>query len=551
VKDLIDPIRLEIIRSALIAAAEEMSTVIFRTSRSPAIREGKDHSTGIFDPLGQNLAQSARVPIHLNVMGTCLEDVLRRFIPAHTWNDGDLVIVNDPYCGAQHLPDIATFAPIFFDRQLLGFVGMLAHQVDVGGGAPGSYDMHARDIFAEGLRIPPIRLRNRGVLNQEVLDLILQNTRQPEIVRADLISQMSALSIGIENVVRLCRKYGRELLQKAAIQILDQSELAMSNAIRVLPQGTYEFDDVVDGDGVVEGRSYRIAVSLEIKGGRIKVDLSGSDDQAAGPINCTLNIAKSAVYYAIIAGIGDEIPANAGCYKLIDVVAREGSIVHCRYPAPVVSRITVGHRIVNVIMGALSKALPERIPAAYYGVSYTCILGAVMPDTSLNVMLDVEVGGWGAEPNRDGASALACGLHNARNMPLEMLEATYPVIFRTYSLRPDSGGEGKYRGGLGVIREWELNTDRGTLSLTVDRVKRGPFGLLGGKPGMPGRVVMIRRNGDEQPLPAKASGIELQRGDRLRLETSGGGGFGHPAERADESVRQDTVNGYVSRIEDR
>jgi N-methylhydantoinase B len=544
--EAIDPIRLEIIRSALTAAAEEMSTVIFRTSRSPAVREGKDHSTGIFDILGQNLAQSARVPIHLNIMGTCLEDVLRRFIPADTWKEGDVVIVNDPYCGAQHLPDIGMFAPIFIEQRLLGFVGMLAHQVDVGGGAPGSYDMHARDIFAEGLRIPPIRLVSRGVLNQEVLALILQNTRAPQIVRADLISQMSALSVGIQNVARLCSKYGREHLEQAMQQILDQSERALQAVIDRLPQGVYEFEDTVDGDGVIEGRSYRIAASLEIRGGRIKVDLSASDDQAAGPINCTLNIAKSAVYYAIIAGIADEIPANAGCYRLVDFVAREGSIVNCRYPAPVVSRITVGHRVVNVIMGALSKALPQRIPAAYYGVSYTCILGAEMPDASLNVMLDVEVGGWGAEPHRDGANALACGLHNIRNMPIEMLEATYPVSFRKYSLRPDSGGQGRYRGGLGVIREWELNVERGTLSVTVDRIKRGPFGLHGGQPGMPGKLALIRRDGQEVSIPSKASGIELRRGDRLRLETSGGGGFGPPSERSTELLRQDLVNGYVS-----
>lgn len=543
-RNAVDPIQLEIIRNALVAAAEEMSIAVYRAGRSNAIREMLDFSTAVFDADGRNIAQAARIPMHLNTMAPCLETILRDFIPVEQWEEGDVVVTNDPYCGGSHLPDILTFQTVCVDGKRVGFTGVMCHHSDIGGPAPGSYNTSATEIYAEGLRIPPLKIKARGEQNSDVLALLLQNVRERAMFRGDLMAQIAALEIGGSQVVRLCNKYGFATLTQVSSQILGQSEAAVRRTIESVPDGEYVFEDFVDDDGIND-EPIRIAVRLTVSGDRVLVDFGGTSPQVAGPVNCTLNVAKCAVYYAVIAGLGGEFQANSGCYAPIEVVAPYGSVVNAKSPAAVVNRIAVGHRIVNVILGALSHARPDHIPAAYYGVSYLYTLQASEGTDKGPVYLDSIVGGWGAEPNRDGASSFSCGLHNLASIPIEMVEDRHPVVFTRYALRPNSGGAGKYRGGLGMIREWRLESDSGVFAANFDRFRHPPFGLHGGGPGAVGRLTLTR-DGQIQALGSKVSGFALRRGDVITVETSGGGGFGNPDERNADAIQMDLDTGSVS-----
>lgn len=540
----IDPIQLEVLRNALVAASEEMSVTIWRTSRSTVVREMLDYSTAIFDAQGRNIAQATRIPVHLNSMATCLDDLLRQRVPIAEWHDGDVLVTNDPYCGGQHLPDILAYRPVFVDGEPVAIIGALCHHIDVGGGAPGSYDALATEIYQEGLRIPPVRLYASGERNQAILDMILQNSREPEKVAGDLASQVAALEVGAAEVSRIARRYGVVALRAAGDAILDQSEQAMRAAIRGMPDGVYVFEDWVDDDGITDD-PLGIRVTLTIRGDAATVDFTGSSPQAAGSVNCTLNMSKSAVYFALMSAAGGEFAANSGCYRPIEVIAPLGTVVNCRHPAPVANRMATGHRVVNVVLGALAEAVPDRIPAAYYGVSYVYTLGAEREDGARDVYLEIEVGGWGAHPDCDGANAFSAGFHNLANSPLEMIESAYPVTFTAYGLTPDSGGAGKTRGGLGLHREWRLDAPRGVLSTSFERFRFAPYGLAGGENGPVGRLY-IRRNGQVEEPGAKVTGLALRRGDTVRLETSGGGGFGDPKARSRKHVQRDLQDGYIS-----
>ena len=543
-RNAVDPIRLEVIRNALVAAAEEMSVAVYRAGRSNAIREMLDFSTAVFDAEGRNIAQAARIPMHLNTMAPCLETILRDFIPADEWEDGDVVVTNDPYCGGSHLPDILTFRPVYVGGHRVGFTGTMCHHSDIGGPAPGSYNTAATEIYAEGLRIPPLKIKARGEVNAGVLAMLLQNVREPVTFRGDFMAQIAALDIGAGHILRLGDKYGLATVTQASAQILEQSEAAVRRTIESVPDGEYAFEDYVDDDGISPD-PIRIAVRLSVLGDRVIVDFTGTSSQAAGPINCTLNVAKCSVYYAVIAGLGGEFQANSGCYSPIEVIAPEGTVVNAQPPAPVVNRIAVGHRVVNVILGALSQARPDHIPAAYYGVSYLYALQANDGDQKGSVYLDSIVGGWGAEPSRDGASSFSCGLHNIASIPIEMIEDRHPIMFTRYALRPDSGGAGKYRGGLGMIREWRLESDEGVFAANFDRFRYPPFGLDGGGSGAVGRLT-LSRDGETRALGSKVGGVTLRRGDVITVETSGGGGFGAPSERDPAAIEADVETGYVT-----
>lgn len=541
-----DPIRLEIIRHALVAAAEEMSVTVWRTSRSSVVREILDYSTCVFDAAGRSVAQAARMPVHLNSMPSCLADIIAGPLPIEAWEEGDVIVTNDPYAGGQHLPDIQTFKPVFVDGRLVAIAGILVHHLDVGGGAPGSYYARATEIFHEGFRIPPLKLVERGRRNEAVIQLLLRNSREPENVGGDFASQLAALDVGVANLQRLARHYGPDTLQAAADAIQDQSEAAMRRAIAAIPDGSWSFVDHVDDDGI-EDRPLAVAVTLTVAGDGITVDLAGSSPQAAGPVNCTLNMSSSAVICGVMMAIGADIPANAGCYRPIAIAAPAGTVVNCASPAPVANRMAIGHRVVNAVMGAFAAALPGRIPAAYYGVSYAYALGSRRADGQRQVYFDLECGGWGGHPDADGAAAFSCGFHNISSSPVEMIEATYPVRFLRYGLAPDTGGAGFRRGGTGLERSFALTAPEGGFAANLDRFKFAPYGLEGGAAGATGRLE-LRRSGDEawQPLPSKVAGLALTEGDAIRLVTSGGGGWGRPGEREAERIEADIADGYVT-----
>lgn len=541
----ISPVRVEIVRNALVAAAEEMSITIWRTSRSTVVREILDFSTAVFDAEGRQIAQSARIPVHLNSMSACLERLIAEFIPLDDWHEGDIVVTNDPYSGGQHLPDIQTFRPVFHEGRRVAIVGTLCHHVDVGGGAAGSYYAGAREVFQEGIRIPPLKLATGGVLNQAILDLVLANVRQPDETRGDLHAQLAALGIGARAMERVAAKYGADDLAAAMAAILDGSERMMRAAIATLPDGTGEFVELIDDDGQTPG-PIRLQVRIDKRGDRIRLDFAGSSPQVQGPVNNTPAMTCSAVYYALLAALGRDVPANSGCYRPIEVVLPEGSVVNAAFPAPVAGRMVVNHRIATAVFGALAGIVPERIPAAYYAISYVYALATVEPSGRRRIYFDIEVGGWGGHAGGDGASALSCGLHNNTNAPIEMVEAKYPVTFLRYGLIPDSGGPGRHRGGLGLVREFRLDGAAGTLSTNFERFKHPPYGLAGGRPGSLSRTTVTRADGRVEALASKVSGVPIGPGDVVTIETSGGGGWGDPAERSAGDRARDLAEGYVT-----
>jgi N-methylhydantoinase B len=538
------PVQLEILHNALNAVAEEMSIAVRRTSRSTTVREMLDYSSAIFDAQGRNVAQSTSSPMALT-LAPCLEQVLAEHLPPAAWEEGDVVILNDPYSGSQHLPDIVTFLPVFAGGERIGFAGAMAHHVDVGGPSPGSYNLTAREIYAEGLRIPPLRIRRRGAMSTELLALILANVRQPEILRGDLMAQIASLDIGARGLQRLAAKYGADTVVMAQRQMLEQAEAAMRKRIAALQPGRFAFEDFLDDDGIGQ-TPVRVAVDCTIGTDGLAFDFSRSAAQVPVPINCTRNVLVSAVNYAVIAALGEGITVNSGCYAPVKVVAPLGTVVNARAPAPVVNRMTIAHRIVNAVMGALAQALPQRIPAAYYGVSYVCMLESVQADGTRRIYFDSEVGGWGAEPGRDGANAFSCGLHNIAAVPIEMLESAHPLVFTTYALRPDSAGAGRWRGGTGLVREWRLEAPEGRFAATFDRFTIAPYGLQGGGPGATGRLLLTRNDGTMIELRSKLSDLALQAGDTIRIETSGGGGYGPPEARDPAAIAADLAHGYTT-----
>jgi N-methylhydantoinase B len=539
-------IELEVLRNALTAAAAEMDVTMWRTSRSTIVREMLDYSTAIFDADGFNVAQSARIPQHLNSMGFCLRTLVERFIPHQDWHDGDIIITNDPYCGGQHLPDIAAFRPVFGGGRRVAIVGTLCHHLDVGGMSPGSYSANATEIYQEGLRIPPLKLFKAGVRTEEVWAMIGQNVRQPATVLGDLQSQIASLEVGAASVAKLVAKYGAETLTGACRQLLDSSEAAMRDVIARMPDGSYEFEDFLDDDGVETNRPVRIHAVITISGDELTVDLSGSSPEVRGPINATLGSTSSAIHFAVMACADRPIAPNAGCYRPVSIIAPEGLIVSARHPAPVAHRIAPCHVLLNVLFGALAQVVPDRIPAAYYGVSYVCSFQTVAADNGRRVLVEIEVGGCGGHPSGDGASAYSFGMHNNASIPMEMIESEMPLSFTNYALRSDSGGPGEHRGGLGLTREWRIDAERATFTAQMDRFRFRPYGLEEGGPGAEGRLTLIR-DGKEMLFHSKVGNMPLKKGDIIRLETSGGGGYGDPKSRARQAVIRDVEQGYVSR----
>jgi len=407
-------IEIEILRNALIAAAEEMSVTVWRTSRSSVVREILDYSTCVFDAAGYSVAQAARMPVHLNSMASCLRDIVDHHIPIDEFGPGDIIITNDPYSGGQHLSDLQTFMPVFHGDQRIAVVGILVHHLDVGGGAAGSFDPLATEIYQEGFRIPPVKLCEAGEKNEALISTFLRNSREPEQVGGDFSSQLAALEIGRHRVLGICERYGSSLMHDACLEIQRQSEHSMRQAISRIPNGRYHFQDFVDDDGLSE-TSITVDVELTVSGDELHIDLSKSSAQAAGPVNCTYNMTSSAVVCGVMMAIGADIPANAGCYRPIQILAKPGTCTNAMSPAPVANRMAVGHRVVNATMGAMAQALPGQVAAAYYGVSYAyavSIEGSAESDgedadrpAPKRVYFDLECGGWGANYAADGASA--------------------------------------------------------------------------------------------------------------------------------------------------
>jgi N-methylhydantoinase B len=514
-----DPIETEIFRHLFISVAEEMGVALERTAFSPNIKERRDHSCALFDAAGGLIAQAAHIPVHLGAFPL----MMARLVPETTWRPGDMLLCNDPFVGGTHLPDLSLIAPVFTEAgELFGFVANRAHHADVGGAAPGSM-APAREIYQEGVIIPPIKLREQGRANEAVLALFCRNTRTPAERRGDLTAQIAANETGARRFRDLLATYGPETLAARIEDGRQQSETAVRRLLTAIPPGEYAFEDWLDG---AEGEDpVRIAVTLRARGDAVEVDFAGSATQQPGAINAPLAVTHSAVYYCILCLLPEEVALNQGCFAPITVTAPEGSVVNARPPAAVAGgNVETSQRIVDTIFGALAAALPDRVPAASQGTMNNLTIGGIDSATGAGfAYYETMGGGTGGSPEGPGIDAVHCHMSNTRNTPAEALEYHYPLRVRRYALAEGSGGAGRHPGGRGLVREIEFLAPA-RLSLLCDRRGRGPYGLQGGGPGRPGADTLLV-DGVEEPLPGRSS-RDVPAGAIVRVQTPGGGGWG-------------------------
>jgi N-methylhydantoinase B len=510
-----DPIQLALFRNLFEAAAEEMGITLQRVAFSANIKERRDFSCALFSPAGELLAQAAHIPVHLGSMPASVAAVLAKLVELA---EGDVAIVNDPFMGGTHLPDITIVSPIFFDGALVGYTANRAHHADVGGVSPGSMTL-SRHIDEEGVRIEPALLDQRGVRDQEVLGRLLQVVRTPDERLGDLEAQVAANHVGAVALRRMIERHGAQAVAHYGRALLDYSEQFMARAVAALPAGEYRFDDVMDDDGAGNG-PVAIRVAIRTHGDRVEVDLRDSADQVAGCINCPEAVTRSAVYYCFACLMDEEVPLNGGAFRRIDVITRPGSLLHAHYPAAVVAGNTeTSQRVVDVVLGALAQALPARIPAASCGTMSSVALGAAGW-----TYYETVGGGSGAGLGFDGASAVQCHMTNTLNTPAEALEMQYPLRVRRFERAMGTGGAGANVGGDGIVREIEaLEACEGTV--LSDRRASRPYGLGDGAAGAAGENEIVRAaGGAPAPLAGKAR-FALAAGDVLRIRTPGGGGW--------------------------
>ena len=519
-----NPIEFEIFKNFFVSIAEEMGVTLCRTGFSPNIKERLDYSCAIYDANGETIAQGDHLPVHLGAMPLSV----RAAIDHVAMQPGDIVILNDPFRGGTHLPDITLVSPVFLPSKKRDkpafYVANRAHHSDVGGMSPGSMPL-AREVFQEGLVIPPIKLVERGRIVPDVLALILANVRTPDEREGDLTAQIAANRVGEARLLGLVERYGYKKVARYAALTQDYAERVLRRTILEIPDGTYEFADALENDGF-SNAPINIRVALRILGDRAEVDFTGSDPQTSGGVNANFAIAMSATLYCFRCLVTEDVLYNAGISRPICVIAPSGSVVNARHPSAVAGgNVETSQRITDVVFGALAKALPGRIPAASQGTMNNITLGGTNPITGAAfAYYETAGGGMGGRNGLAGLSGVHTHMSNTRNTPVEALEQALPLRVVTYGLRQGSGGAGKFRGGEGLIREYEVLTETAITLLTERRASQ-PYGAQGGEPGGSGRNTVMRANGAVESLPSKVR-LELHPGDRLRLETPGGGGYG-------------------------
>ena len=526
-----DPVELEIFKSLFHSIAEEMGAALRRTAFSPNIKERRDYSCAVFDGQGEVVAMGDHMPVHLGSMPMSV----RAAIDKLTLSPGDVAILNDPFCGGTHLPDITLVAPVFLGatkrRQPSFYVASRAHHADVGGTYPGSMGI-CREIYQEGVRIPPIKLIAAGRVQTDVLRLLLNNVRTPEEREGDLNAQIAACHTGAARLKEIVERYGLPRVQQRMRELQDYSEQLMRAFLSKVPHGRYEAEDFLDDDGAGSG-PVRIAVALTFapaRAGRpmVTVDFSGSSPQVAGSINAVDAIAFSACFYVFRCLLQEDVPAAAGLMRPVRMIAPSGTVVNSRPPAAVAGgNVETSQRIVDTLLRALAQAVPDRVPAGSSGTMNNLTIGGIDQRSGEPfAYYETIAGGMGARPDRPGVNGVHTHMTNSLNTPAEALEYAYPLRVTRYSLRRGSGGAGRFRGGEGIVREVELLADS-EVTLLADRRSRGPYGLQGGADGAAGITTVIGRDGREQVLPGKTS-VRLKKGDRVRIESPGGGGWGGP-----------------------
>lgn len=508
-----NPIELSIFSSRIAAVSDEMGAVLKRAAFSTNIKDRLDYSCAVFDAAGALCAQAAHIPVHLGSMAYAMADLVERV----EWAPGDMVVLNDPFLGGTHLPDVTLIAPVYVAGRCVGFVANRAHHADIGAESPGSMPI-GRRLDDEGQVIAPSYLLRRGELDRSLLDAIAARTANPALAAGDFAAQVSANRTGVERLQALVTLNGVEAYESALEQLNDYAERLARSALEEIPDGEYRFRDVMDDDGL-GNQDIPIQVCLRVCGDQIDLDFAGTAPQMPGNINCPLSVAAAAVYYAFRCLMPPHTPACAGSFRALRIRAPEGCLLHARRPAAVAAgNVETSSRIVDVVLGALAQALPERIPAASQGTMNNVAMGARDAGGAWDYY-ETLGGGMGAGPNGGGLSALQTHMTNTLNTPIEVLEMNYPLRIRRYQVRRGSGGAGRRRGGDGIVREYELLAPA-SVTLLTERRRRGPWGLQGGAAGAPGENL---HNG--RPLPPKAS-LQVRSGDRLTLCSPGGGGWG-------------------------
>ena len=528
----------------MIYAAEEMGIALRNSAYSPNIKERMDHSCATFDEKKRLIAQAEHIPVHLGSMAWGVRHGLEHF--SQRLEDGDMILFNDPYIGGTHLPDLTLIAPIFHRGQIIAYAANKAHHSDVGGKVPGSMAGDSTELHQEGLIIPPVKFARKEEIDDNIASMILRNVRTPQTRMGDLRAQMAANILGRKRLLELANTYGTDTLREAMEEIMNYSERLTRAAIRRMPKGRYEAEDYLDDTGVSE-KPVKIKVAVTIDDDRIHVDYSGTDGQVEGPLNAVFGVTISGVYYSIKCITDPTIPTNDGCFRPIEVYAPEGSLLNPTPPAPVAGgNVETSQRNVDALLKAFAKAVPEKVCAACQGTMNNVTVGGIDTKTGKAwSFYETIAGGFGGRLGLDGVDAIHSHMTNTMNTPMEATEPIYSLRFVTYMMRPDSGGPGKWRGGVGVERSWTLESGKATVSIMAERNKIAPWGVLGGKPGAKGEYYLVRAKGTKMKLRSKCT-IEMNAGDRLIVHSPGGGGYGGPLQREPRKVLDDVINGLVS-----
>ncbi|MCA9879008.1 MAG: hydantoinase B/oxoprolinase family protein [Thermomicrobiales bacterium] len=551
----IDPVTLTVIDNYLTSTCRDMGVTMMKTSYSPIFNESLDFSCVIFDPQGQMLAQAEFCPsqigtIKFTVTWTLDELGLEAFEP------GDVVIHNDPYRGSGHVPEHMLLKPVFFDGELFGFVANVAHMSEPGAKTPGGLSGDATEVFQEGLLLPPVKIRKRGVDDDDIWKIILANHRTPKVTYGDFRAMMASLDLAEERLHDLLATYGASLVRRACQGLITISERRMRAEIASIPNGVYTFEDVIEDDGISDA-SYPMRLRLTVTDDEVIADFTGSAPQAVGPVNAIYAVTASAVYNAVLHLADPTIPRNEGCYRPITVIAPPGTIVNCEFPAPVAGGNTeTSPRITDMVFGALQHAIPDKIVAACGGTSSPFLFGGTDPRSGdLYAHFHFEGVGWGGRQGLDGNNMVVTINGNCRNTPVEVFETRYPsFLIESYRLLPDSGGPGEFRGGLGGERLLTV-TEEVTVSALLNRMLADPWGVLDGGNGQRGGIWVKRAGGNAWQTfveafgtmsPSKFSGIRLHRGDQVKIVMPGGGGYGDPLRRDRELVRRDMAEGFIT-----
>ena len=535
----LDPIGLEIIFNGLRSVTDETYVALMKSAYSTNIKERHDHSTAIMDPRGRLVVQAVEsLPIHIASMSGLMECLLSKF--GHDIREGDIFVANDPHvAGGTHLPDVNMAMPVFIDGELTAFMCNIAHHADIGGMSPGSMAAGMSEIYQEGLRIPVIKLFREGELQQDILDLLLLNVRVPLERRGDYFAQIAACRLGRRRLAEVVATHSLPIVRTAFDEIIQRTEERLRNAINEIPDGVYEFEDVMDGDGLATF-DIPIRVRITVEGKRIQFDFAGTSKQVPGNINVTMNATQASVCYSLKALLDPELPSNQGVLDAAEILAEKGTMLNGAFPAPVAARAHTCQRIVDVVFGALAQALPDRVVAAANGANTTAVFAGIDPRSGDGyVYLETLGGGMGARSMKDGKDGVQVHITNTSNLPVEAIETEYPLLVEEYSLVPDSGGAGRYRGGAGLRRVVRPVDHDCSFNGVGERFRHQPWGLFGGSAGASGRFFLRQATGETRRLDDKPSDIIVTPKDAVIVETPGAGGYGAPHERDPERLADD------------